>query len=231
MTASRVLVPVAAVALALALGASPAAGDSFVRLDRRVPDAVFHRAVACAAPPGRDCTEPLVAWPAPDRRALTVALRSTEAKRPGPRQAQVGQALDQAIAEINGVGADLRLVRVADGSRAAISVWDSRLREGDPIVLPAEGLDGTAVMEGARVEVWWDGRRRITRAVIVIAGDLPATDLRSVVLEEVVQALGLLTDITGRAYAETSVFSEDANTVTRLSGQDAAVIRMHYPRE
>ncbi len=218
-------------ALALALSAGPAAADSFVHLDRRVPDQDFYRAVACAADPGDDCGEPLVAWPARKRQALTVALHAQGDPQPDRRRAQVGQALDRAIAEINGTGADLRLVRQPDGAAADITLWDSDITEGEPIVLPQEGLDGGALMEGARVEIWWNGRLRIYRAVIVIAGDLEAGDLRSVVLEEMVQSLGFLTDLTGNAYATTSIFSESSNAVTRLRGQDAAAIRLHYPRE
>jgi hypothetical protein len=219
------------VALALAATAGTAAADSFVRLDRPVPDHEFYRAVACAAHPGGDCRDPMGAWPAPGRRALTVALHAQGDPRPDPRRAQVGQALDRAIAEINRTGADLHLVRHPDGTAADIALWHSDIVEGEPIVLPQAGLDGSAVMEGARVEIWWDGRFRIYSAVIVIAGDLDAADLRSVVLEEMVQSLGFLTDLTGDAYAETSIFSEDSNAVTRLTGQDAAAIRLHYPKE
>lgn len=217
--------------LLAAAWASPAIADSFVELDRRVSDAAFHLAVACAAPPGEGCTEPLAAWPAPQRRELTVSLDAERAARPDPRHGAVGQALDAAIRQINRLGADIRLVRVADGSPAAIMLWDSDILEGQPIVLPEAGMDGAHLMEGARVEILWDADRWITEATIVIAGDLSPSDFRSVILEELVQSLGLLTDITGSAYADTSIFSETSNAVTRLSGQDAAVIRLHYPKE
>ncbi len=217
--------------LALCLAAGTAAADSFVQLDRRVSDEAFHRAVACAAEPEGPCREPMAAWPVPQRRALTVSLRAQGGEGANPRRAQVGQALDAAIGEINRAGADLHLVRLTDDTSALITLWDSNLREGEPILLPEEGLDGEALMEGARVEIWWDDRFRITRAVIVVAGDLASSDLRSVVLEELVQSLGLLTDLTGDAYADSSIFSESTNAVTRLHGQDAAAVRLHYPRE
>lgn len=215
--------------IALLLGlAGPAAADSFVHLDRRVTDSDLHRAVACAAEPGGDCTEPMAAWPAPQRRALTVSLQGDGS---GPRHAQLGRALDRAVAQINRVGADLRLRRVGDGAEAEIMLWDSDIAEGEPIMLPEAGFDGQETMEGARVNLWWDDNHTITHGAIVIAADLPDGDLRSVVLEEMVQSLGLLTDLTGPAYAMTSIFSESSNTVTRLSGQDAAVVRLHYPGE
>ncbi len=218
-------------ALILALAATPARADTWVTFDRPVDDRSFYRAVACAAPAGARCTDPLTRWSARDRRDLTVSLRLMDEGPRTPRRAAMSQAIDHAIREINATGADLRLVRVRDGLDAMIDVWDSRFREGDPIVMPSEDLRGEALMEGARVQVWWDGDFTLTRAVILIAADLGTPDLRSVVLEEMVQSLGLLTDIEGEAYAETSIFSESSNAVTRLRGQDATAIRLHYPRD
>ena len=56
----------------------------------------------------------------------------------------------------------------------------------------------------------------------------PRQAIASVVLEEVVQALGLLTDIRSPVYRR-SIFAEDSNSGIRLRGQDAMVIRRHYP--
>jgi hypothetical protein len=84
-------------------------------------------------------------------------------------------------------------------------------------------------MEGARVYIWWNERREIEEAMIVISAGLAADAMESVVLEELTQALGFLTDLEGRAYAETSIFSETSNAVTRLLGQDRMVVRRHYP--
>jgi len=68
----------------------------------------------------------------------------------------------------------------------------------------------------------------IDQAVISMSVDTPRRAIASVVLEEVVQALGLMTDIRSPVYRR-SIFAEDSNSGTRLRGQDAMVIRRHYP--
>ena len=54
--------------------------------------------------------------------------------------------------------------------------------------------------------------------------------MKSTVLEEVIQSLGLLTDIHNRYYHTRSIFSETGGgRVTKLRGQDAATLLYHYP--
>jgi hypothetical protein len=219
---------VRALALLLLLLSATARADTWVTLDVPVPDEDVWRAVACAAPLDGDCRETMAWWPAPMRQALPVAFRRMDDGPLTPRAAELSQALDHAIAEINAVGADIRLVRAAEG---AITFWDSTFVLGEPIILPAEEMTGWSTMEGARVEIWWGDDQWIDRGVIVVAADLDAADFRSVALEELVQSLGLLTDLEGAPYALSSIFSETSNAVTRLAGQDAAVLRLHYPPE
>jgi hypothetical protein len=218
---------VRALALALLL-AGPAQADNWVTFDHPVNDATFYFAVACAAPEGGDCRGPLVYWPA--RYALTVALRSMEGGPDTQRFRMLSRALNHAIEEINATGADLRLVR-DDAAPAAITVWDSTFAEGDPILWPDEGFDGSAVMEGARVHIWWNDDLTLYRGTILFAADLAPSEFRSVMLEEMTQSLGLLTDVEGEAYAERSIFDEGSNAIFHLRGQDAAAVRLHYPPE
>ena len=63
------------------------------------------------------------------------------------------------------------------------------------------------------------------------ADDLPPGDVAPVVLEELTQAMGLMTDIRNPAYEGVSVFSEDSNAVLRLGAQDKEALRRHYPPE
>jgi hypothetical protein len=72
-------------------------------------------------------------------------------------------------------------------------------------------------------------RRRDHGAAIAISGDIQRREIASVVLEELVQAMGLVTDVVSPAYSD-SIFSENDNSTTRLRGQDAAALRRHYPR-
>jgi hypothetical protein len=217
-----------AAGLALFLLATPALADSQLVIDEVVSDGNFYRAVACGAPPGKDCAIPLVRWNAATARDLRVQVVQTDAFFARVHGRRGERALDRAIREINGTGAALSLSRV-EAAKAPVKVWFSGLMEGDPITLPGSSTSTGDRMEGARVYIWWNERREIEEAMIVISAGLAADAMESVVLEELTQALGFLTDLEGRAYAETSIFSETSNAVTRLLGQDRMVVRRHYP--
>ena len=66
-------------------------------------------------------------------------------------------------------------------------------------------------------------------ATISLRSDLHRSIFRSIVLEELVQSLGLVMDIDSKHYRSKSIFSERANRIKRLKGQDAMAFRMHYP--
>ena len=74
------------------------------------------------------------------------------------------------------------------------------------------------------------GSSVIQSAKVTISDRVENRDLKSVMLEEVVQSLGLLTDIHGRHYHNKSIFSETGWRIKRLRGQDAKAILYHYPR-
>lgn len=210
--------------------AGPALADSQLRLDRVLPDADFYRAVACGAPPGGACQTDLVRWPPQAAADLAVSVAELA---PGftRTHGQAGRdALDAAIGQINATGSALHLRRVGDGTPAPIEVWFTDIDEGAPISLPGLALPPGDRMEGARVYIWWNDAKVIDRAVIVLSRDLLPDELDSVVLEELTQSLGFLTDLEGTAYADTSIFSESSNAVSRLRGQDKMAIRRHYPR-
>ena len=84
-------------------------------------------------------------------------------------------------------------------------------------------------MGAAFVYVWWNNRREITEAVILMADDLPASEVYPVMLEELSQSLGFLNDIRNRLYETESVYSEDSNSVNSLGPQDRAALLRHYP--
>lgn len=67
----------------------------------------------------------------------------------------------------------------------------------------------------------------IREALIAISAKARRREIASILLEEITQALGLMTDIQGPTYRR-SVFSEDSNSVVRLEGQDAMALRRHY---
>jgi hypothetical protein len=214
----------------LALLAAPAAGaETVVRLNKPVSDAEFHRAVACAAKPGERCRSEFVRWGRRTRADLRVALLPADPGYPSGRAALVADALDLAIREINGSGAGLRLRQVARDEKPHILVTRTALKEGQRTRGVANFPDGNTIGVG-QMQIWWNGDRVLERAGVLISSDIDPDDIRSVVLEEMVQALGLWHDIEGAGYAGRSIFDNDSNAVTRLKGQDIAALRLHYPR-
>nr|WP_275450658.1 DUF2927 domain-containing protein [Octadecabacter antarcticus] len=65
-------------------------------------------------------------------------------------------------------------------------------------------------------------------AAIVFAADIPVDQAGPIMLEELTQAMGLMTDIRNPYYETRSVFSEDSNTVAKLGVQDSAALRFQY---
>jgi hypothetical protein len=219
-----------ALAVLLACLAGAAMADSQLVIDRPLTDDEFYKAVACGAPPGQACRLDLVRWPPATARDLTIAVAKTS---PGfaRQHGRAGEnALIGAIEEINRAGAGLVLRQVKDDTPAPIQVWFSDIREGDPIVLPDVVIPSGDRMEGARVYIWWTSAGDIERAVIIMSRDLLPKEMGSVMLEELTQSMGFLTDLEGTAYVDTSIFSEYSNVVTRIAGQDRMALRRHYAR-
>lgn len=208
--------------------AGAALADSQLVIDRPLTDDEFYKAVACGAPPGKPCRLDLVRWPPSAARDLTISVVATDMGFMR-RHGRAGEtALAKAINEINGLGAAVTLRRVEDGTPAPIQVWFSDINEGDPIRLPDVTVPQGDRMEGARVYIWWTGTNLIDRAAIILSRDLLPEEMASVMLEELTQSLGFLTDLEGTGYKDSSIFSETSNAVTRLEGQDRMAILRHY---
>jgi hypothetical protein len=215
--------------LAAAL-AVPAMAQDYVVTNGRLTDEDFYRLVACGASPGGPCQWPLVRWPRMQATRLRVQLADPPPGYPRQLYEQLSSALDTAVDEINGAGADIRLVRDTKDRGAEVVVMMVGASDGDVIVdSGVPELDGE-IMGAAYVYVWWDGRRQLTEGRILMADDLPEDEVLPVLLEELTQSLGFLTDIRNPIYLRESVFSEDSNSVTRLGPQDIAALRRHYPR-
>ena len=213
--------------LALLLSATMASGQDSVRSVGAMSDADFYNLVACAAPPGRDCTVPMVRWPGPND--LTVSLYQIEPGFPPDRKIALQKALYAAIAQINASHAALRLRFAQAGELADITVHLLDINMGGVIDHTGlDPLDGTPI-EAALVQLWWNGNLDLTRAAIVFPQNIEWSGLRSIVLEELTQSLGLRTDIDNPWYETRSVFSETSNSVTTLGTQDIMALRRHYP--
>jgi hypothetical protein len=213
--------------LPLALSAMPALASDGIVSTGMLGDEDFHRLVACGAAPGEACQTAIAAWPGPE---VTVALHTGAGRGPALKADDLTRALDAAVAELNGAGAAIRVVRMPDDSPAQIIVRPTGFAEGDAV----EGEDGVpdgTVIGLAQVQIWWNDDLHITDATILIAADMNRADLPSIMLEEMVQAMGMTWDIENPAYEGVSVFAQDSNNVTVLKGQDAAALRLHYPPE
>lgn len=218
-------------ALALALLLVVAAGaraQDYVVTSGKLTDDEFYRLVACGAPPGGTCALPFVRW-MPGRR-VSVGLDRLPPGYPAPLAKAASEAIDFAIREINGAGAGISLARAAGGPGSGdILVRMVAISDGDmvgDIGIPA--LEGQP-MGAAYVYVWWNLRNEITSAQILLADDLPIPEVYPVLLEEMTQALGFLTDIRNPAYDFDSVFAEDSNAVAHLGPQDRTALLRHYP--
>ncbi len=216
--------------LALGLPLSTAAeAVDFVVTEGKLSNGDFYRLVACAAPPGQPCVEEIVRWPADQALGLGVALAPVSDAYPAPMAVAMSRALDDAIIAINRVGAGVRLHRVARGADAPIVVHLVPVGTGERIAGTGNRwVDGTTIGAGL-VTVWWNEQLELTDALIALVADLPRDEVYPVMLEELTQSLGLLTDIRNPDYVKLSVFSEDSNAVTRLGPQDRIALRLHYP--
>lgn len=219
-------------ALLAAWGTSPLAQEAdFLITEGKLPSEDFYRLVSCRALPGGPCTAEPVRWSPERARDLAVGFAPLPPAYPKETATRMAEAVEHAIGEINGAGAALRLRPAAKNERPDIAIHLAPVDEGDTIEgTGVRGVDGQTI-GAALVTVWWDDGKDLTEAVIVLAENLPASDIGPVVLEELTQAMGLMTDIRNPAYEGVSVFSEDSNRVTRLGPQDRDALRRHYPPE
>lgn len=213
----------------LFLASAPTSAQDWVAANGRLSDQDFYRLVSCGAKPGGACKDDVARWPPQKARDLTVSIYRVVGNYPGPLRNSARVALDGAIAEINRAGAALHLRRLPDGEFADIRVFLLDIKYGGTISgTGLELLDGDD-LEAARVRVWWDARKQIVDAAIAFSKGIKPREMRSVMLEELTQSLGFLTDIRDRWYNRRSVFAEDSNSVTTLGEQDRMVLRRHYP--
>ncbi|WP_179378864.1 DUF2927 domain-containing protein [Jannaschia marina] len=204
-----------------------AIAQEFVEVPGPVNDDAFYRAVACAADPGGDCRKPFLRWPEEKRAALTVGLASVTERLEDWQRRLYEEGLDNAIAEVNALGTGIRLTREEDAVDIAVHI----------VATPPGHVmrdTGVADLDGALLPLGRVALRArdgvIREALIAVSAQARRREIASILLEEIVQGLGLMTDVRGPAYRR-SLFSEDGNSVTRLEGQDAMALRRHYDPE
>ena len=206
------------------VGAAGAQESDGIAADRLLTDRDFFRLATCGAPPGGECTGPVLRWP---KRVVTLAILPGETDLPDGFADSLGETVDEAIAQINRTGAGIRIRRV-EGQKADICVIPTAMKDGDRLEDVA-GLSAAGIMGVGYMTYWWNGRNEITEATILISTAIIPGDMRSVVLEETFQTLGPRFDIEGKAYEGLSILSQTSNQTMAIRGQDARLLRWLYP--
>ncbi len=189
-----------------------------------LPDADLYRLATCGAPPGGICQAKPLRWGKP---VLTLRIEPGPDPLPPGFVRKLNQALDHAIHEVNRAGAGIRLART-EASVADIKIRPTGLADGT-ILTAAPGFSGRGIMGVGYMTVWYDPTNTIGEAVILISTSITDADLPSVMLEEVTQSLGFPYDIEGPAYEGVSILSQTSNATVTITGQDATLLRLHYP--
>lgn len=217
-------------AVLLWLGTSAGAQDYISVPDAPLSNDAFYNLVSCAAAPGAPCAKSRVRWPEERAGDLSLGIVAIHQNYPRLLRTPIRRALFQAIAEVNGAGAGLHLRRADPDETPDIAIYLVDQKIGSTIRnFPEPELNGNE-MPAAMFWVWWNGKNEIQRAVILFARDARWEEVQSIMLEEVVQSTGLMTDIASPWYTSRSIFAEFSdNTVTRLQPQDIMALRRHYP--
>ena len=213
-------------ALAFLMMVSPVAGQEYIVTDGRLSDVDFHRLVACAARSGQSCEGPMVRW---TKSRVSVTFAPIPVGYPADLSRELDRALETAVAQINAAARGVNLRRVSKSQPADIKLFLKPIHVGDAIRPTGFSEMDSVPIGAAQVQIYWDESRSLTQAAIVFASDIPLDQAGPILLEELTQSMGLMTDIRNPYYETRSVFSEDSNSVAKLGVQDRAALRLHYP--
>lgn len=212
------------------LAAGSAAGvqaETIIRIDRPLSDEAFYRVITCGAKPDGACRFAFSRWGRRARQDLRIAILPPEPGFPPVTARLVEQNVNFAIREIMQTGAGIRLRKALPSERPQITIRLTGLQSGDAKNgVPGVPM-GTRIGNAHMVCLFRDGV--IEDARILIAADIRAGVVRRAVLEDAVQALGLPVDVEGTGYACRTIFDQHCMDSARLRGQDASVLRRHYP--
>lgn len=206
--------------------AAPVAAQEYIVTNGPLSDVDFYGIVSCSAIPGQGCSAPVVRWSQP---VVTVTFAPIPNAYPSDLAKEFSDKLDTSIGQINGATAGVDLRRVPKSQYADVLIYLQPIRAGEGIQATRfSDLNGVPI-GAAQVQIHWDERRHLTEAVIVMGADIPLEQAGAILLEELTQSMGLMTDIKNPYYDTRSVFSEDSNSVQKLGAQDRAALATHYP--
>ncbi|MEP5029072.1 MAG: DUF2927 domain-containing protein [Marinomonas sp.] len=192
--------------------------------DGPLTDDVFYRLVACAAPPQGECAKPFFRWSKP---TLTVGIATRARAFLGGKQKRAEAAVVRALQHLNAVEMGLTLRASDDAPDIVIHLLDTP--RGAKIQLPeASKLNGLTMANA--ITVLDVNGPEIRSASIAFSNTLTLRQYESVMLEEITQSLGLVTDIQNPYYRSRSIFSQNSdNSLKTLGAQDKLALIRHYP--
>jgi hypothetical protein len=187
-------------------------------------DTAFYRLIACAAPPDGACAKPFYRW---DKTTLTVGITQRAPAFLGGKIKRAEASVVRALQHLNAVGMGLTLRLSDDTPDITIHLLD--VARGQEITTSTGTLLNGRIMANAITALDVDGTT-IKGATIGFSNTITLRQYESVMLEEITQALGLITDIQNPHYRSRSILSQNAdNSLKTLGEQDRMALIRHYP--
>jgi hypothetical protein len=187
-------------------------------------DTAFYRLIACAAPPDGACAKPFYRW---DKTTLTVGITQRAPAFLGGKIKRAEASVVRALQHLNAVGMGLTLRLSDDTPDITIHLLD--VARGQEITTSTGTLLNGRIMANAITALDVDGTT-IKGATIGFSNTITIRQYESVMLEEITQALGLITDIQNPHYRSRSILSQNAdNSLKTLGEQDRMALIRHYP--
>lgn len=211
-------------AAALLCTSCPALAQDFVESEGPISDAAFYRLVACAAAPDMPCTKPFYRW---EKTEITVGIIQRTRAFLGGKQKRAEAAVERALQHLNAVESGLVLRYDPTGPDIAIHLLDTQRGRSiygaeTPIL---NGLNMANAITALDVE-----GSTIKGAAIGFSNTVSIRQYESIMLEEITQSLGLITDIQNPYYRSRSILSQNAdNSLKTLGEQDKIALILHYP--
>ena len=204
--------------------ALPAAAQDFVDTSGPLSDEAFYRLVACAAPPSEKCAKPFYRW---TKTNITIGITQRDHVFLGGKLKRAEAAFVRAIQRLNAVGMNVTLI--ADEITPDITIHLLDIARTQKITGSTAPLLNGRTMANAITALDVDGET-ITGAAIGFSNTVTIRQYESIMLEEITQALGLITDIQNPYYRSRSILSQNAdNSLKTLGIQDTMSLIRHYP--
>jgi len=219
---------------ALLITASDATARDHTFSNGKLTDDQFYRAVACKANIDKPCQSRAVRWPDYLTKQLTVGLAQVQEGTTKEQEAVVRQALQDSVTLINAAGANVKLKYVtgwrAHRSWIKVHIVKPHGPKGAIKNVSLKGMNGLRA-QNARTKLFVTKNYNIGRVGVTISNKITKPlQLRALVLEELVQSLGLMWDIENPYYNDKSIFSQSGpDNLLVIEGQDKAALRRHYP--